>query len=154
MHTEGHIGSQIVARAQLRCHMILVLEAAHIKRYVLTRRRDVGNACEKQTVGLLQRRHVYIDLIKFIGKESNSLEDVDAGLIHSDRCVYTEYPDPRRDEWQMKILPALRTVPLAVLITETGMSRRALLDLRAGRSRPHARNLEVLVGVLRKLGLI
>lgn len=112
-----------------------------------------GTACEKQTVGLLHRRHVYIDLIKYIGKESNSLEDVDAGLVHSERGVYTEYPDRRRDEWQMKILPALRIPPLTVLITETGMSRRALLNLRAGRSRPHAGNLETLVGALRKLGL-
>jgi hypothetical protein len=110
-----------------------------------------GNACEKQTVGLLQRRHVFIDLIKYIGKESNNLEDVDAGLIHSEQSVYTEYPDPRRDKWQMKILPALRTVPLAILTAQTGMSRRALLDLRAGRSRPHAKNLEVLHAVLKTL---
>jgi hypothetical protein len=57
-----------------------------------------GSACDKQTIGLLQRRHIYIDLIKYIGKESNRLEDVDAGQVHSPQSVYTEYPDPRRDE--------------------------------------------------------
>jgi len=30
-----------------------------------------GNACEKQTIGLLQRRHIRIEQIKYIGKESN-----------------------------------------------------------------------------------
>ena len=44
-----------------------------------------GKTCDKQTIGLLQRRHVIMDLIKYIGKESNHLEDVDAGLIHSEQ---------------------------------------------------------------------
>src|SRR6202022_2512019 len=42
-----------------------------------------GKPCGKQTVGLLQRRHVRIDQIKYVGKESNNLEEVDAGLMHS-----------------------------------------------------------------------
>ena len=46
----------------------------------------------------MQRRHIRIDQIKYIGKESNSLEEVDAGLVHSEQNVYTEFPDPRRDE--------------------------------------------------------
>jgi hypothetical protein len=101
---------------------------------------------------LLQRRHIRIGLIKSIGKESNSLEDVESGMVHSADDVYTEYPDPRRDEWQTGLLPALRAAPLAALIAETGMSRRALMDHRAGRSRPYARNLDVLRSVLQKLG--
>ncbi|PYX63819.1 MAG: hypothetical protein DMG78_31240, partial [Acidobacteria bacterium] len=67
-----------------------------------------GKACGKQTFGLLQRRHVRIEQIKYVGKESNSLEEVETGLIHSAENVYTEYPDPRRDEWTTKIVPALR----------------------------------------------
>jgi hypothetical protein len=31
--------------------------------------------------------------------ESNSLEEVEAGTVHSPENVYTEYPDARRDEW-------------------------------------------------------
>jgi hypothetical protein len=53
---------------------------------------------QRQTLGLLERRHVKIDQIKCIGKESNSLEDVDAGLVHSEKNTYTEYVDPKRDE--------------------------------------------------------
>jgi hypothetical protein len=112
-----------------------------------------GAICDKQTVGLLQRRHVYFDLIKYIGKESNSLEEVDAGLIHSEHGVYTEYPDPRRDEWEMKTLPALRKAPLPILEKKTGMSRRALMNLRAGRSRPHRRNLEMIARILGELAV-
>ena len=67
-----------------------------------------GQPCGKQTVGLLQRRHIRIDQIKYIGKESNSLEEVETGLIHSAENVYTEYLYRRRDEWQTKILPALK----------------------------------------------
>ena len=52
-----------------------------------------GRPCGKQTAGLLQRRHVRIDQIKYIGKESNSLEEVGAGLEHSAENVYTLYPD-------------------------------------------------------------
>jgi hypothetical protein len=107
-----------------------------------------GNVRDKQTVGPLQRRHIYIDLIKYIGKESNAWEEVEAGLIHSEDAVYTEYPDPRRDEWQAKIFPALQTASLSILIAETGLSKRALQDLRAGRSRPHLKNLGLLRGAL------
>jgi hypothetical protein len=111
-----------------------------------------GNPCGKQTIGLLQRRHVRIDEIKYIGKESNSLEEVDAGQIHSAQNVYTEYLDQRRDEWQTKILPALKKVPLKILVKMSGMSSRELKYVRAGRSRPHRKNREVLTAILRKLG--
>jgi len=109
------------------------------------------NTCTRQTIGLLQRRQVLIDQIRYIGKESNSLEEVDAGLVHSAEDVYTEYCDPKRDEWTTKTLPALKKTPLAVLINETGLSRRALLNLRAGRSRPHSKNREVIIEVLKTL---
>jgi hypothetical protein len=113
-----------------------------------------GNTCDKQTVGLLQRRHVELDYIKYIGKESNSLEEVEAGLIHAEENVYTEYTDPRRDEWVSKILPALKKAKLSTLEKMTGISRRALLDLRAGRSRPNRQNWEKIVLALRQLNLI
>ena len=109
-----------------------------------------GKPCEKQTVGLLQRRHVKIDHLKFIGKESNSLENVESGLEHSEENVYTEYVDPKRDEWVTKILPALKKARLKFLVKacKGRLSRRAIIDLRAGRSRPHRRNRQFLLSVL------
>ena len=113
-----------------------------------------GKPCGKQAIGLLQRRHIRIDQIKYIGKESNSLEEVEAGLIHSAPNVYTEYPDPRRDEWERKMRPAMEKVYLSVLQKITGLSRRALIDARTGRRRPHPKNQKLIVEALRKLGLI
>jgi hypothetical protein len=109
-----------------------------------------GDPCGKQTIGLLQRRHVRVDQIKYIGKESNHLEDVDAGLVHCGESIYTEYVDQSRDEWQTKILPILRRLPLSRLMDESGLSRRALMDIRAGRSRPHTKNQESLRAIVRK----
>jgi lambda repressor-like predicted transcriptional regulator len=115
-----------------------------------------GKTCGKQTIGSLQRRHVRIDQIKYIGKESNMLEEVEAGLIHSGQNVYTEYPDPKRDEWEIKILPAMqkKKVSISVLEKETGLSRMTLIDARTGRRRPYPKNRKLIADVLRKLGLL
>jgi len=113
-----------------------------------------GDVCSKQTVGLLQRRHVRIDQIEYIGKESNSLEEVEAGLIHSAESVYTVYHDPQRDVWETKVRPALKQVPLSVLQKETGLSRRMLIKARTGRTRPHRTNQQILADILQKLRLL
>jgi len=81
-----------------------------------------------------------------------ALEEVESGLIHAERSVYTEYPDPRRDERQTKILPALREISLRNLM-ETGLSRRMLIKARSGRVRPHRKNQELLAAIVRKLGM-
>jgi hypothetical protein len=113
-----------------------------------------GNRSGKQTIGLLQRRHVRIDQIKYIGKESNMLEEVEAGLIHSAQNVYTEYPDPKRDEWETKILPALKNARRHVLLKMTPLSRTEITDIRAGRVRPHPKNQALIVAALKKLGAL
>lgn len=110
-----------------------------------------GNPSGKQTIGLLQRRHVRIDQIKYIGKESNLIEDVESGLVHSETDIYTDYVDPRRDKWQTKILPVLKAIPLNQLVELSGMSPSALKDLRAGRSRPHGKNRDTLIEVIKSL---
>jgi hypothetical protein len=93
---------------------------------------------------------VHIDVIKYIGKESNSLEEVDAGLIHTEQGVYTEYPDPARDEWESVILPALQKLPLPILVKESCLTERALQKIRAGR-RPNRKNQKLLMDIVRKL---
>jgi hypothetical protein len=104
----------------------------------------------------LQRRHVKIDQIKCIGKESNSLESVEEGLVQSEQNVYTEYVDPKRDEWATKIQRKLKKASLSVLVRECGkrLSRRELIELRASRSRPHRKTQELLVSILKRLGLL
>ena len=102
-----------------------------------------GRPCAKQTAGLLQRRLVRIDGFRFIGKESNKLEEVEAGMLHDPQSVYTEYPDKRRDDWVTKTLPALKAMPLSKLEKQSGLSRATLQAIRAGR-RPHPKNETVL----------
>ncbi len=113
-----------------------------------------GKCATRQTAGLLQRRHIRIDRIQYIGKESNSLEEVNSGLIHSADNVYTEYEDQRRDEWEVKIRPALKQISLSVLSKETGLSRRMIINARKGTVRPHRSNQLTLISVLRRHGLI
>jgi len=110
---------------------------------------DAGNACSEDTLGLLQRRHVHIGRIRRIGKESNKLEAVLMGDL-SLRDVTTEYPHSADDEWYDEILPILQKIPLSFLMKESGLSKRALLDIRAGRSMPHPNNRELLTAIVRK----
>jgi hypothetical protein len=113
-----------------------------------------GIPCSKQTMGLLQRRHIRIEQAKYIGKESNSLEVVVSGLLHSIQSVYTEYRDPRRDEWEIKIRSALKKASLALLMERSKLSRTMLTDARAGRKRPHPKNQALLAAILQELRLV
>src|SRR5262249_11778342 len=115
-----------------------------------------GAGAGRQTIGLLQRRPVALGSIHPIGKESNSLEDVDARIEHDEDNVYTEYTDPRRTDWMRSTLPAVRSARLIDLVRGCSgkMSRRALIDIRAGRSTPHLRNQRLLAMVVRVLGLL
>ena len=60
----------------------------------------------------------------------------------------------RRDEWQIEIIPALKTMTCSVLEKESGLSRRMLIDARIGHSKPHQRNRELLAEIVLKLGMI
>jgi hypothetical protein len=143
--TTGHTGTRRMARVKTYWDVLCEYEFHPESKCADAE----GNTCDKQTAGLLQRRHIRIDHVRYIGKESNQLEAVDAGLVHSEEAIYTEYVDKSRDEWTLKILPALRLMPLTKLIRESGLSKRALLDLRAGRSRPHPTNQDRLLTILR-----
>jgi hypothetical protein len=148
--TAGHHGNRHTARVKTYGEVLSEYEVHPESKYADA----LGEPCGKQTVGLLQRRHVWIDQIKYVGKESNSLEEVEAGLIHSADNVYTIYPDPRRDQWTTKVLPALRKIALPILVKISGLSRSTLIEVRAGRSRPHRKNQEILATIVRKVGVI
>ena len=148
--TTGHYGDRHIARVKTYGEVLREYEIHPESKHADAS----GKPCGKQTIGLLQRRHVRIDEIIAIGKESNSLEEVEAGLMHSAENVYTVYPDPRRDKWQTKILPALKKIPPLVLVRLSGMSRSTMIEMRAGRSRPHLRNQALLKSIVHRLGLI
>ena len=111
---------------------------------------STGAPCDKQTAGLLQRRHVTIEWPPhFIGKESNKLEEVEEQNVSDAIDVYTEYPDPRR--WASTVLPKLKSIPLRALMELSGMSRAQLQRIRAG-STPNRENVAKLTLIAKGQG--
>jgi hypothetical protein len=108
-----------------------------------------GEPCDRQSVGLLGRRRVRIEKLHLIGKESNKLEEVEELSVTDDADVYTEYPDPRRDEWKTKWLPMLQSTPAPTLLDQ-GVSRATIYAARAGREL-YGRTKVKLVSALKKI---
>jgi hypothetical protein len=96
------------------------------------------------TTGLLRRRPVTRESLAYVGRESNRLEEVEAGLIHDPDEVYTEYIDAARDpEWET-LVAALKTIPRAWLMQGAGLARSTITRLRNGRTRPSSLTHEKL----------
>jgi hypothetical protein len=106
-----------------------------------------GVVCDGTTCGLLQRRTIAVGYVTHVGKESNRLEEVNAGLLHDPDEVYTEYTDPSHDpHWQLA-LQQLKRIPVKTLAAETGLSRSQLIAIRNGHARPRAANRQRLLQV-------
>jgi hypothetical protein len=97
-----------------------------------------GRPCRRQTRGLLRRRRVraHPDLLTYVGKESNKLEEVDAGIEHDPDEVYSQFADPRREPWFSVILPVLRELSCRLMASEAGISTRAIGKLLRESSQP------------------
>jgi len=108
-----------------------------------------GRPCTRATVGLLRRRRVTVGRIVLIGKESNRLEEREAGeLTREDADQWlTTYED--HDEWYRSLLPELRKLETAVVVAATGLSQRRLRDVLAGRVLPHPSNRERLAALVK-----
>jgi hypothetical protein len=88
-----------------------------------------------------------------LAKESNELEDVEAGMVSPDQA-YTQFTDKRRDFWSTKVRPSMRLVSIQNLATATGLSRRMLIDARLGKRRPHLKHRQRIAAVLIRLGVL
>ncbi len=97
-----------------------------------------GQPCTRQTVGLLQRRRVGTvpELLAYVGKESNRLEEVEAGLGHDPDEVYTQYADPGREPWRPLVLPVLKHIPAKRLTEDTGLAMSTVKAARNGHTVP------------------
>jgi hypothetical protein len=93
-----------------------------------------GKPCSKRTVGLLRRRYVRIQDLRYIGKESNLLEEVEEGSIHDPEAVYTEYPDPGRDRSVEELRTWVRSVRNSEL-ERHGVSRATIKRFRNGHTK-------------------
>jgi hypothetical protein len=148
--TEGFHGSRVAARVKTYGDVLREYEF-----HPGSKNADAkGESSGKQTIGLLQQRHIRVARIVYIGRESNRLEDVDAGTMHLAESVYTEYPDSRRSEWQTKLLPALKKIPVSALIKLSRKSRSLLTRARSGRTTPRKKNQKLLASILRRMGIL
>jgi hypothetical protein len=103
-----------------------------------------GTLCTGTTVGLLRRRPVTALYLTHVGKESNRLEEVEAGLVHDPEEVYTEYHDPAHDAWATLVVPVLKHMPRAVLAQQVGVSARTIAAIRNGQTTPRTAHREAL----------
>ena len=92
-------------------------------------------------------------LLTYIGRESNQLEDVDAGLVHASDGAYTAYPDRRRDYCQRVVVPALKQISLKAWQRDTGKSAVILIDARRGRD-GRTRNVDSCCSYARQRGVL
>ena len=104
-----------------------------------------GQPCDKETHGLLARRHITLaGHIRHIGKESNKLEDREAGLALDPDETLTNYNNPDQDDYKTLVAPVLRDLPVAETAKATGISERTIKRARAGAGAPHPGNRATL----------
>lgn len=104
-----------------------------------------GQRNAKQARGVLQRRPVHAASLAYIGKESNKLEEVDAGMVQMWDEVRNEYADPRHDPWRTVVVPVLREMPVSLLVQETSLKERAIQYARKGVTQPTPENRRSLI---------
>lgn len=95
-----------------------------------------GEVCGPETVGMLQRRPVELLWVKYVGKESNRLEEVQHGAVTDINDVQEFYVDPKYDPWGTAILPILRQIPISDLVAVAHVTERQVRNILRGRSRP------------------
>jgi hypothetical protein len=71
---------------------------------------------------------------RYIGKESNSLEEVEAGIIGDADSVYVTYRDGNRELSQLRSV--LKTLPRTPVARRAGISTRRLQDVIHGNAEP------------------
>jgi hypothetical protein len=106
-----------------------------------------GSPCEQRTHGLLQRRHVRMRTVTHIGKESNRLEDAQAGVIEDLDEVVNEYDDYYDRVFVRLALPQLSKLGVRETARRTELSLGAVSEALAGRSRPRRGALDVYLRV-------
>ncbi len=111
-----------------------------------------GEPCGEHTHGLLGRLPVTTtgSLIRYVGKEANRLDELEARTVHDEAEVVTSFRDPNRDEFA-GVLVILRPLGAALVAKLSGVSERTIREAFAGRSRPRAKTREALSRLARSL---
>jgi hypothetical protein len=101
-----------------------------------------GQPCGRLTVGELRRRIVEVGRIVYVGKESNRIEEIDAGVLHDEAEYLNVYQDPRRDPWITEVRPALQRISTGELQRSLKIGRSTAKRWKAGQARPRGKTLE------------
>jgi hypothetical protein len=115
-----------------------------------------GLPCGPSTVGLLRRRPVHASRLEYIGKESRRIEELETGQLHDLSEVVAHFPDADT-EWRETLLPVLLLLPTADAARRLDISKRAVSNLRTGRSKPGPRvreRMRELATELATLGVV
>jgi hypothetical protein len=95
-----------------------------------------GYPCERTTDGLLARRHVRPVWTEEVGKESNRLEDVRQGLVHSVSEIRSNFSKDSDSRWK-HLRRLMKTVARARLAELAGISERQVTRIQNGHARPN-----------------
>lgn len=107
-----------------------------------------GTASSRDSRGLLRRRLVRVADARYIGKESNRIEDVELGLVPELGDVLSEYRQSPEDQWESLIVAWLRSVPERQASSVLGVSERQVRRYRAG-ARPRLTAMPALIARVR-----
>jgi hypothetical protein len=103
-----------------------------------------GRPCRRSTIGLLHRRPVQARSITHIGKETNLLDELQAGLIGDEEQVVTEYVDQRLDSFVSLVIPIVCEMPILRAATLADVSPRTIDRIRAGANQTSAATRRLL----------
>ena len=103
-----------------------------------------GQRCHTWTRGLLQPAHITATRLVRIGKESNLLEEIAAGLIGDQSEALTEYRDTRSDPFDRLVRPILAQLPIGSTARETGLDDTTVKRIRSGHVTPSAHSRTLL----------
>ncbi len=108
-----------------------------------------GAPCGRQTVGILARRPVYARTITHIGKETNRLEEAQAGLLQRSDEIISAYDDANEVALRGWALPILRKLGVREVSRQTGHSLGAVHTILRGGAKPRSDALARYVSVAR-----
>jgi hypothetical protein len=106
-----------------------------------------GNPCTRRSPpGLLRRRPVAMLTLSLIGKESNRLDEVAAGLIGTLDDTLASYGDPGLSAWENLVVPAMGDFSSREVAERAGLDVRTIQRIkRRAITKSHDRNRAVLM---------
>lgn len=100
-----------------------------------------NTACDRTTIGLLKRRAVSPTIVTHIGKESNRLEDAQAGLLDNENQTLNRYDDANLSILRDLAVPILRDLGVRETARRTRHGLGAVSEVLNGRSTPRPKAL-------------